>query len=117
MRRPVPIDAGLIRDQPDPLVLQSREFLLLQNVEPRQHAMIRRDHAADAGRLHRLVVANHAHAGRVRADRRGRDGRDTRTQRRQTLSRLRMHEIGQQNHIGLVFGSIQIEVPVNPVCP
>ena len=96
---PALVEASMIRDQPDPFTLQRRELVLLHHIEPGQHPMIRSDHPPHARPGHRFVKPDDADTGRIHPDGCGGNGRHAGPQRRETLPRLRMHEIRQQNDV------------------
>jgi hypothetical protein len=85
------IDTGLIGNQADSFSAQFAEIIGGQNVEPGSRVAV--------------------------ADRCGDDGGDRAPQRCNGRAYVRMNRIRQQNDVGFDAGSIQIDVPVKPVCP
>jgi len=72
----VPGEAGVVRDEADPLAPQRRELILGQHVEPRQDFAVAIDGATDSGACQCLVVTGERRSGRVDPKRGRHDGRN-----------------------------------------
>ena len=92
--------AGLIGDQADPFAAQCREIVFGQDVQAGEHLGLRFHLAVHARADDGLVVAGEFHARGRNSERRRHDGRDAAAQRSDGMAAVRMHGVGQDDHVG-----------------